>query len=235
MGVGIVCGEGDPAVRSRNRAGLSGDFEGFGKFQLHDRNIRIRSGSLEFDGNTFRSDMGSDGETANQYLAGGWKLVKAGHGDFTVGRPIPDLRIHGHATIGSGLLRHATPGKAAGKGATFGGIDGFAILLHPAAHGLESFDAGLGNAALGVGPHVEEEVATLARDVREIAKDLADADPVIVVLFVTPSVIHGHADFEDLSRIPSGWDSAFGGFGVAKEAVLKAKAVVTDDFWRKGQ
>ena len=56
-----------------------------------------------------------------------------------------------------------------------GPIDGFAVHLHPFADFLHAEQGGVGQVAVGIGAHVEEEVAAFGHDVTEQVNELIGA------------------------------------------------------------
>ena len=54
-------------------------------------------------------------------------------------------------------------------------VDGLAVHLHPLADFLHAEEGGVGQVAVGIGTHVEEEVATFGHDVAQEVDELVGA------------------------------------------------------------
>lgn len=108
-----------------------------------------------------------------------------------------------------------------------GAVDGLAIDLEPLAQLLEAVTPGLRDDALGVGPDVQEMVASLAGDVDEVAEEGLGGFEVGVVVLADPGVVDGHAGLPIAAREALRGDVLLGCFGVA--LVSPSQAVVPDE------
>ena len=114
------------------------------------------------------------------------------------------------AVLGVGLQRTGT-------------VDGVAVLFQPDTNLFHPFQAGFGDVAVGVGTHVEQQVAALGDDVAKHMYQLVSR-LVVVVVHIRPAVAHRHTGLPGVGQESVG-HLLFGG---AVVLVLAAHAAVDD-------